>query len=400
LTLADEAASGHRPARYPTRYAGLITGGIEKVILDSVAHRRRLLHHGTNSTGAALMPTHRTPAALLPRQRLTAVVLLALLAGAFACPAIADVPASAPTKGLPAALGKVAPETVADLRAIQTQVRAVLDKVLPCTVGVRIGPGQGSGVIVSPDGYVLTAGHVSGQPDRAATIIFPDGRKVKGKTLGRNGTIDSGLIKITDEGTWPFADMGKSGTLKPGDWCIATGQPGGYREGRTPVVRLGRVLGRSDTVVRTDCALVGGDSGGPLFDIQGKVIGIHSRIGSDITANLHVPVDTYRATWERLAKGEAWGGRLAQGPEPYLGVERDPNAKDCKLLRIVPGSAAEKAELKQNDVVTRFGDTPIGSFEDLVAQVARCKPGDTVTLEVRRGDETITVRVQLGRREG
>src|SRR5262249_38672096 len=90
---------------------------------------------------------------------------------------------------LPPALEKSAPESVEDLRAIQKQVRAVLAKVMPATVGVRIGQAQGSGVIVSKDGIVLTAGHVSGQPGRQVTLIFPDGKTVKGKTLGANAGV-------------------------------------------------------------------------------------------------------------------------------------------------------------------------------------------------------------------
>src|SRR5437868_2304260 len=84
---------------------------------------------------------------------------------------------------LPIVLDKPAPENIDDLKAIQKQVKAVLEKVVPCTVGLRIGQGSGSGVIISKDGYVLTAGHVSGKADREAVIILHDGRKLKGKTL-------------------------------------------------------------------------------------------------------------------------------------------------------------------------------------------------------------------------
>ncbi|MCL6480244.1 MAG: trypsin-like peptidase domain-containing protein, partial [Firmicutes bacterium] len=78
-------------------------------------------------------------------------------------------------------------------------------------------------------------------------------------------------------------------------------------------VRLGRVQWRNENLIRTDCTLVGGDSGGPLFDMHGKVIGIHSRIGPSLATNLHVPVNTYRQTWDRLAQGEVWGGRNSRG---------------------------------------------------------------------------------------
>src|SRR5262249_1778852 len=153
--------------------------------------------------------------------------------------------------------------------------------------------------------------------------------------------------QITDEGEWPFVDLGKSEDLKPGQWCIACGHPGGYKKDRPPVVRLGRVLETSRSVIVTDCTLGGGDSGGPLFDLDGKVIGIHSRIGGPITANAHVPVDTYRSTWDRLVKSEVWRGA-------WLGVHGDYDTKDCVVADVVASSPADKAGLKAEDVILRF----------------------------------------------
>src|SRR5262249_32003214 len=154
------------------------------------------------------------------------------------------------------------------------------------------------------------------------------------------------------EGKWPFAEMGKSADLKKGQWCITTGHPGGYKKGRAPVVRLGRVLKADDRVVSTDCTLVGGDSGGPLFDLDGKVIGIHSRIAEDITANMHVPVDTYRDTWDLLVKSEAWGGFLG----PSLGLKLDLTAKECIVTEVTDDSPAARAGLKPGDVLLKFDD--------------------------------------------
>src|SRR6185295_19283905 len=119
----------------------------------------------------------------------------------------------------------------------------------------------------------------------AFTLTFPDGKQVKGKALGANTGTDSGLIKITDEGKYPYCEMGNSADLKKDQWCVAIGHPGGLKPNRTPPVRLGRINGlpgkaEADKVVwvTTECTLVGGDSGGPLFDMNGRVIGIHSRI--------------------------------------------------------------------------------------------------------------------------
>src|ERR1700758_5501580 len=115
--------------------------------------------------------------------------------------------------------------------------------------------------------------------------------------------------------------MGKSTSLTKGQWVVSIGHPGGFRPNRTPVVRLGRVLEANANLIQTDCTLVGGDSGGPLFDMDGKVIGIHSRIGPAITANLHVPVNTYRDTWDDLANGETLGGPVRpRTGQAYMGV--------------------------------------------------------------------------------
>jgi len=95
--------------------------------------------------------------------------------------------------------------------------------------------------------------------------------------------------------------MGKSGDLKAGDWCLWRSPPGGRQAGRTPVVRLGRLLSENKgpaRILRTDCTLVGGDSGGPLFDMHGRSSASTVRIGGSLTANMHVPVDTYRDTWD------------------------------------------------------------------------------------------------------
>jgi serine protease Do len=301
---------------------------------------------------------------------------------------------------LPPALEKAAPEGLDDLKAIQKQVNAVLDKVLPCTVGIQIGGASGSGVLVNEDGTILTAGHVSGKPGSELTVILSDGRRVKGKSLGANHRMDSGMIKITEEGKWPFAELGNSAKLKRGQWCLALGHPGGYKRGRPPVVRLGRVLNSDRVVIRTDCTLVGGDSGGPLFDLEGKVIAIHSSIGGPITANQHVPADTYRETWDRLVASEEWGGFAPGGNRAWMGVQLDTEADGCKVAEVQSGSPADKAGLKANDVIVKFAGEKIGNTEDLAAVIGKKKPGDKVTLEVMRGDKSVTLDLTLGKREG
>jgi serine protease Do len=303
---------------------------------------------------------------------------------------------------LPAVFSKDAPEGVEDLRAIETHVQKVLKKVLPATVGLRVGSASGSGVIVSKEGYVLTAGHVSGDADRDVTVILHDGRRLKGKTLGANRGIDSGMIKITDKGDYPFLDMGDSEALKKGEWVIATGHPGGYKPGRSPVVRLGRVANVNSRIVQTDCTLVGGDSGGPLFDMRGRVVGIHSRISGPITANIHVPVNTYRDTWDRLVDAEVWGGRFGSRERPadaYMGVQMDFEGDSPRIAEVLPDSPAFKAGLLKDDVLAAIEGTQVKSFEDLASFLRRKKPGDKVVVDIVRGEKKQKIELVLGKRD-
>jgi serine protease Do len=296
---------------------------------------------------------------------------------------------------LPPALSKPVPETVDDLKQIQAHVKTILTRVMPAVVNLKIGAAQGSGIIISEDGYVLTAGHVSGEPDRKAVVTFPDGKEVEGKTLGWNRGVDSGLVKITTPGKYQFCEMGKSGELKKGDWCIAIGHPAGFQKNRTPPVRLGRTTATNPSLIRTDCVLVGGDSGGPLFDMYGRVIGIHSRIEPAITGNVHVPVDTYRDTWEYLVKGDKWSG--PPSPVATLGVRVKEGAKDCDIEKVDADSAAAKAGVMKDDVITGINGKKIESLRELQFEIRQRKPGEMVTLDVRRGDATLQLKATLGK---
>jgi serine protease Do len=305
---------------------------------------------------------------------------------------------------LPAAFNKAVPDSLQDLQDIVMHVRKLVDKVLPCTVCLRIGQGQGSGVIVNREGYILTAGHVSGPAGREAVIVMPDGSKVKGKTLGANYGIDSGMVLITERIDFPHLEMARSADVKKGHWCLALGHPGGYKPGREPVVRLGRLLDAKDDVIITDCPLVGGDSGGPLFDMHGRVIAIHSRIGGKISSNLHVPIDTYRDTWARLAAGEVWGDQPSffsfakPAGDAYLGVKTNVEKTALKIVSVTPDSPAEKAGLKMNDTILKIDNQSLASVYELSEFLKARRPGARITIHVQRGTETVAVPVVLGKR--
>ncbi len=285
---------------------------------------------------------------------------------------------------------KVAPEGVNDLRSMEGRVKELVAQLTPATVAVRVGGAMGSGVIIN-GGYVLTAGHVSGTPGQRALVILHDGKRLQAETLGRNRMMDSGLIKITEEGEWPTVELGKASTLQRGEWCLTLGHPGGYQHGRPPVVRLGRVVRYDRGAIRTDCTLVGGDSGGPLFDMNGRLIGIHSRIAASLTANFHVPIDTYVESFDRLAKGDDFG----HGEQPVIGVRGEDHGQGCRLMEVFPKLPAAEAGLREGDIITRLGDVQVKSLLDLVAAVNNHEPGDEVTVEFIRGTERLVRKATL-----
>jgi serine protease Do len=307
------------------------------------------------------------------------------------------------------------PEDAEELKALQDRVQSVVDKCTPATVGIVIGFGAGSGVIVSDDGLVLTAAHVITGEDlfgksgpyesgRKCTIVLPDGKRVNAETLGVNSENDVGMVKITDkgpnDGKWPFLPIAKSADLKKRQWVVSLGHPGGPKSGRPPVARLGRIENTTKDIVRSNCTLVGGDSGGPLFDLDGKVIGIHSRIGLSLAQNIHVPTELYKAQWDQLIKGEVFGKVAKKQDAAFLGVVFPDDEEDDAWIaeEVEADTPAGKAGLKAGDTITKFNTDTVKSVKRLRELIKQKKPGDTVKLTVRRGTMTMTLSVTFGKK--
>ena len=299
------------------------------------------------------------------------------------------------------------PDTVEELRALEKQVKVVTEKVMPCTVGLLVGQGAGSGVIVTDSGLVLTAAHVIGKPGETCEVVLSDGKRVAGISLGVNGKLDSGMVQITGKppagvkwpgvaaGKWPVAELGTSAGLKKNQWLISLGHHGGPRTGRTPPLRLGRFdnFNKSDQTLKTDCTLVGGDSGGPLFDLNGKLVGIHSKIGIFLEYNMHVPIDAFRPDWDQLAEGAVLGK-----PPVELGATLDSKKIAPTVIEVIGDSPAAKATLAEGDVIVKFGGNKVLTRTDLKAMLMECQPGQTVTLVVLREDENVTLKLTFPRR--
>jgi serine protease Do len=293
-----------------------------------------------------------------------------------------------------AELNKPAPADVADLKAIETQVTKIVDRVRQSTVGIIVGESQGSGVIVSESGLVLTAGHVISIPGRKVTVVLSDGRKVAGRALGVNSASDCGMVQITDRGPFPASKISDLETLRIGDWCVGTGHPGGYQTGRPPVVRLGRIVANHSTLLQTDCPLLGGDSGGPLFDLNGNIIGIHSRIGPRTSLNLHVSAAIFIRDWDRLTKSPDLE-HLSASSQGMLGINGTDDPQGGRITDIFPRLPAEEAGLKAGDIVTRFSGRPIRAFSELTKLVQARRPGEIVEIRVIRDQKVLDLRATL-----
>ena len=297
-----------------------------------------------------------------------------------------------------AALAQRSPESIEDLRLIQDQLGRVVKRAVPATVGLRVGLGMGSGVVVNPEGLILTAGHVVGRAGRRVTVIFSDGRRLMGRSLGADHDADAGMVQLDDPpADLAYSPIAEDETLPPGTWVVTTGQPGGIVADRTPPVRLGRVLFTGHDVICTDCEIVGGDSGGPLLNMRGEVVGIHSSIGPMINQNFHVAIGAYRRDWDRLAASEVWGGdedRDEARGRPLLGVAGRTEG-GCLITQVFADMPAERAGLKAGDVITAVDDNEIATFEDLITAVNAKSPGRRLRLEIRRGEEILEFRVRL-----
>ncbi len=291
------------------------------------------------------------------------------------------------------------PNSLEQLIAMENQQQRVASRVGQCTVNVAIGAAQGCGVIVTGDGYILTAAHVAMRPGKRATVTFQDGRTVAATTLGMNREVDAGLIRINDGQSsgipWPHATLGRSESLRPGMWCIASGHPGGFERDRGPVTRVGRILKVRPNSIVTDCALIGGDSGGPLFDFAGRLIAVHSRIGNDVADNLHVPIDHYDKHWDALASGQAWG--YLEGFKPMIGLRGSPSSATAIIDLVYEGSPADVAGFVRGDIVERFGEMTITDFKSLTTAVADTMPGERVICRVNRNGDQHRLVVEIGR---
>lgn len=295
---------------------------------------------------------------------------------------------------------KKAPSDETDLRAISDAIKRVLPSVKSATVCLELGEGSGSGVIVSADGLILTAAHVSGGVGKKITAILADGRKVSCESLGLSSESDCAMAQIIDRGSYPFVDIDRTDSTKLGDWVFSLGHSGGYDAARGVGVRIGRLVKIADRTLQSDCTLIGGDSGGPLFDLNGRLIGIHSRVGENLRVNMHVPMREFLRNWDEMKQSQFLGdGPFAPRPSKgsgFLGLGTEEiSGGGLRVTQIGRESPAESSGIKVGDMLIKMDDLQISDKASMQNYLKTKAAGEMVRLVFKRDgkDREIVLRL-------
>jgi serine protease Do len=276
----------------------------------------------------------------------------------------------------------------------------------------------GSGFIISPDGYIVTNNHViSGVPTdqgkvtiSSITVTLPDRKEYKATVVGKDPASDLAVLKI-DAKNLPFVQFGDSTKTRVGDWVIAIGNP--FALGGTVTAGIVSAIHRSigsgpyDRYIQTDAAINQGNSGGPMFDLNGNVVGINTAIyspsGGNVGIGFAIPAEQAKPVVQQLMKGE----RIHRG---YLGVQiqpvddsiaeslRLPKNRGEIVARIEPGQPAARAGVQQGDVIVRVNGQEVTPDNTLSYIVANQPVGSRVTLDVIRNGKPMTLTAVLAER--
>ena len=355
-----------------------------------------------------------------------ALLLGAGTGGAAIALALDDDPAPAPVTSLNAAPIE---DNGADASGASSEpdepLSQVADAVLPSVVSIGIetaqGQGEGSGVIISEDGLILTNNHVASEGEGGTlTVLFQDGNRAEADIVGLDPQSDLAVVQAQDVSGLTPATLGSSDDLNVGDTVLAIGSPlgldGSVTSGIVSALNRAITLGGASSpfgeenpnatsavinAIQTDAAINPGNSGGALINTRGEVVGINTAIASaasgaigqqsgNIGVGFAIPIDDARSIADQLVdNGEA--------THAYMGVQvADADAGGALLGPIEPGSPAEEAGLQEGDVVTAVDGDPISDATDLTAAVRGNAPGDQVAITFTRDGDENEVGVTLG----
>lgn len=307
---------------------------------------------------------------------------------------------------------------LADARVLEARIQGVIGRVRGAVVTVGVRPGGasgrgqlksgGSGVVISADGYVLTCDHVTEGQDRVL-VGLSDGRTVTGRVVGRDVLGDVALLKVS-AGELPFVELGDSEALAAGDLVVAMGNPFGLaRDDHQPAATLGIVSalhrympGKKvyGDALQIDAAVNPGNSGGPLFDLGGKLVGLNGRISirglarHNVGVGFAIPAHQIALILDDLKAGR----EVSRG---YLGVRfytRSDGQAGVLVSQVMPQSPASRGGLRSGDRILEVRGRALAHPVRLQNYLSVLPAGTRVPLRVRRGREVLTIEVQLAAR--
>lgn len=269
--------------------------------------------------------------------------------------------------------------------------------------------GLGSGFIIDSSGIVVTNNHVIDGADEI-TVTLKDGSELAAEVIGTDSKTDLAVLRVDTKGDLPTVKWGDSDAVRVGDWVVALGNPFGLTGTVTAgiVSARGREIGAGpyDDFIQIDAPINRGNSGGPLFDESGNVVGVNTAIfspsGGNIGIGFAIPASVAKDVVAELVKS----GSVERG---WLGILIQPVTKDVAeslgldeaagalVANVQPDSPAEHAGLQRGDVVVGFADEDIGTVRDLTRAAAAAKVESDQTVHIRRGDKTMDVTVRMGR---
>ena len=279
----------------------------------------------------------------------------------------------------------------------------------------REGQSLGSGFIISADGYVVTNNHVVSPTGRGSveeiTVTLPDGEEYEAELVGTDAASDLAVLKVNRREPFPFVRFGDSRQARVGDWVIAIGNPfglgGTVTSGIISSVLRNAGSGAYDRYLQTDASINRGNSGGPLFDMQGNVIGINNAIisptGGSVGIGFAIPAETAEPIVAKLVAGE----EIQRG---YLGIQIQPVTEDVaaslglqrnrgEIVQMVqPGEAAARAGIEAGDIVLSINGRDVTPDQTLSYLVANIAPGTTIPVVLIRDGERRRINVTVGKR--
>jgi putative serine protease PepD len=388
-------------------------------------------HSGATWTYAP-PPAYQGPPSQEPPQRgrsrtvLVAAVTAAVVGGAIGAGTVAAFNDNNNKPTVVSALPQTT-QTAPATAKIDGSITAAAAKIQPSVVTIDVSgqneQGNGSGVIIRQDGYIVTNDHVVSVAANGGTmtVVTNDGQQAKASIVGRDSSDDLAVIKVTGLKNLVPASFAKSSNVIIGQTVIAVGAPLGLSDTVTSgiVSNTARPVRSGDNdqavfdAIQTDAAINPGNSGGALADLNGNVIGINAAIATPNTGGLQIPGQTQqsgsigigfaipsdevsRIAAELIASGKATHAFLGVGPTN----QQTNNVTGAQIGSVQQNTAAAKAGLKAGDIVTKVDNQRVDDFDGLAAAIRSHVPNQTVTLTIIRGGKTSTLRVTLGSQTG